>query len=65
MSGGDGIDGLGRELLCVLRDEPLDVHQLKALIHAGLVHAMTAADGRQAWRLTVKGRTRRTRERER
>jgi len=80
MSGGDGIDGLGRELLCVLRDEPLDVHQLaadlgvilvavtaelKALIHAGLVHAMTAADGRQAWGLTVKGRTRRTGERER
>ena len=30
MSGGDGIDGLGRELLCVLRDEPLDVHQLAA-----------------------------------
>ena len=27
----------------------------EALIHAGLVQAMTAADGRQAWRLTVKG----------
>jgi hypothetical protein len=69
----DGLDGLARELLKALRGEPLDVRQLavelavipvavtgelNALIEAGLVHPVTVESGRQAWGLTVKGRTR-------
>jgi DNA-binding HxlR family transcriptional regulator len=73
MSSGDGLDGLGHELLRSLRDEPLDVHQiaadlglipgvinaeLKGLMDHGLVHGVTTESGRQAWGLTVTGRTR-------
>jgi len=73
VSDADGIDGLARELLRALRDEPLDVHQLAvqlavipvavtaeltALMRSGLVHGVTMERGRQAWGLTVKARTR-------
>jgi len=66
------LDELGRDVLRALRDEPLDVHQLaaelavipvavtaelRALSEAGLIHE-TMETGRQAWSLTVKGRTR-------
>ena len=66
------LDELGRDVLLALRDEPLDVHQLaaelavipvavtaelRALSEAGLIHETTET-GRQAWSLTVKGRTR-------
>jgi predicted ArsR family transcriptional regulator len=66
-------DGLARELLMALRSEPLDVHQLAVdlgvipvtvmaelewLVELGLVHAVAVESGRQAWGLTVKGRTR-------
>ncbi|HUA49376.1 MAG TPA: ArsR family transcriptional regulator [Solirubrobacteraceae bacterium] len=64
---------LGRDVLRALRNEPLDVHQLaaelavipvavtaelRALSEAGLIHGETMETGRQAWSLTVKGRTR-------
>jgi hypothetical protein len=67
------LDGLGRDVLRALRDEPLDVQQLavelavisvavtaelRALSEAGLIHGVTMETGRQAWGLTVKGRTR-------
>jgi predicted ArsR family transcriptional regulator len=70
----DGLAVSQRQLLLVLRDEPLDVDQLAArvgatrtavaaelqtLIDAGLVHAVTVSwSGPQAWGLTVKGRSR-------
>jgi hypothetical protein len=73
MSVAGRIDGLGRELLRALCDEPLEVQQvpvdlgvvpvavtaaLNALIDGGFVHAMTIDGGRQAWGFTVKGRIR-------
>ncbi len=69
----DGLSALARELLLALRSEPLDVHQLTAdlgassvmiaaelemLIEFGLVHGVTVESGRQAWGLTVRGRSR-------
>jgi hypothetical protein len=68
-----GVDRLGHELLRALREEPLDVHNLAAqlavipvavtaklgaLMESALVHGVTMESGRQAWGLTVKGRTR-------
>jgi hypothetical protein len=59
-----GVDGRGQDLLCALRDDPLDVRQLavnlgvmpvavttepNGLIDAGLVHGATVEGGRQAW----------------
>jgi predicted transcriptional regulator len=67
------LDGLGRDVLRALRDESLDVNQLaaelavipvpvtaelRALGDAGLIHGVAMETGRQAWGLTVKGRTR-------
>jgi predicted transcriptional regulator len=71
------LDSLGRDVLRALRDEPLDVHQLaaelavipvavtaelRALSEAGVIHGVTMETGRQAWGLTVSGRTRLARE---
>ena len=74
MSSADGLDGLGRDLLRALHDEPLDVHQLaaelavvpvavtaelKALMDRGLIHGVTISwSGRRAWGHTRKGRLR-------
>lgn len=73
MSGPDRLSASAREFLQALYGEPLDVHQLAAelavipvavmselegLIDAGLVHAVTMESGRQAWGLTVRGRSR-------
>jgi predicted transcriptional regulator len=73
VSGSDGLSASARELLLALRREPLDVHQLaadlaatrtvvtaelQALIQAGPVHGVTVDSGRQAWGLTIRGRSR-------
>ena len=67
------LDGLRRDVPRALRHEPLDVNQLaaelavipvavtaelRALSEAGLIHGVTMETGRQAWGLTVKGRSR-------
>jgi predicted ArsR family transcriptional regulator len=72
VSGSDGLSASAREFLQALRSGPLDVQQLAAdlavipvavtaelegLIEAGLVHAVTVDSGRQAWGLTIRGRT--------
>jgi predicted ArsR family transcriptional regulator len=72
MSGAGELDGFAHELLVALRHEPLDVHQLAAelavipvavtaelegLIEFGLVHGVTVDSGRQAWGLTIRGRS--------
>jgi hypothetical protein len=70
----DRFDGLARELLKALRDEPLEVHQLaaeltgipvavtaepKALMNRGLIRSVTISwSGCQAWGLTRKGQLR-------
>lgn len=73
MSGSDRLSASARQLLLALGSEPLDIHQLAAdlvatrvvvaaelqmLVKAGLVHAVTTQSGRQAWGLTVRGRSR-------
>lgn len=73
MSGSDGLSISERELLLALGAGPLDVDQLaaelgaapvvvaaelQALSQAGLVHGVTVLGGRQAWGLTVRGRSR-------
>jgi hypothetical protein len=73
VSGSDGLSASAREFLLALRGEPLDVDRLAAdlavipvavtvelegLIKAGLVHAVTVESGRQAWGLTIRGRSR-------
>jgi predicted ArsR family transcriptional regulator len=73
VSGSDGLSASARAFLLALRGGPLDVHQLVAelavipvavaaelegLIEAGLVHAVTVESGRQAWGLTIRGRSR-------
>jgi hypothetical protein len=69
----DGLSASAREFLQALRSEPLEVHQLavdlavipvavtaelEGLINAGLIHAVTVESGRQAWGLTIRGRSR-------